>query len=141
MSFSWVDFQHDYSLIGHSSSPKKCPEFKSSIFSQIKKKRLISKKILSFWLRHHVSSTKVIIGSFALNFSHQQFIITKKLIFLGSQMAPSTKTWKIQVTKGLSSNNKTKKKKQKKSLLKQKEIFLLFWWSYQVTSINVIIVS
>ena len=47
-----------------------------------------------------------IIGSFALNFNHKQFQSDpkKKLIFLGSQMAPSTETSKIQVIKGLSSN-------------------------------------
>ena len=56
----------------------------------------------------------------------------KKLIFLGSQMAPSTKIRKFkssrvyQATKWIS--------------IKTKEI-LLFWWSHQTTSINVIIGS
>ena len=49
-------------------------------------------------MRHVVSNTNVTIGSFALNFSHQQFIRSKEEI-----------------------------KVIKKSVLKQKEIFL-FWW-------------
>ena len=56
----------------------------------------------------------------------------KKLIFLGSQMAPSTKTRKFKSSKVY--------KQQNQSVLKQKEI-LLFWWRHQTTSINVIIGS
>ena len=76
-------------------------------------------------MRHHASSTNVILGSFAFNFGHQQVIRSKEEIdtpiikvnfliliadiinfsvIIGSQMAPSTKTLKIQVIKGLSSN-------------------------------------
>ena len=76
-------------------------------------------------MRHHASSTNVIVGSFAFNFGgHHQVIRTKEEIntpikvnfliliadiinvsaIIGSQMAPSTKTSKIQVMKGLSSN-------------------------------------
>ena len=75
-------------------------------------------------MRRHASSTNVIVGSFAFNFGHQQVIRTKEEIntpikvnfliliadiinvsaIIGSQMAPSTKTSKIQVMKGLSSN-------------------------------------
>ena len=75
-------------------------------------------------MRHHASSTNVIVGSFAFNFSYHQVIRTKEEIntpikvnfliliadiinvsaIIGSQMAPSTKTSKIQVMKGLSSN-------------------------------------
>ena len=75
-------------------------------------------------MRHHASSTNVIVGSFAFNFGHQQVIRTKEGIntpikvnfliliadiinvsaIIGSQMAPSTITSKIQVMKGLSSN-------------------------------------
>ena len=66
----------------------------------------------------------MIIGSFALNFSHKDFIRSKEELItptktnfliliadvinvstiIGSQMAPSTKASKIQVIKGLSSN-------------------------------------
>ena len=75
-------------------------------------------------MRHQASSTNVIVGSFAFNFGHQQVIRPKEetntpikvncLILIaeiinvsaiiGSQMAPSTKTSKIQVMKGFSSN-------------------------------------
>ena len=75
-------------------------------------------------MRHHASSTNVILGSFAFNFGDQQVIRSKEEIntaikvnfliliadiinvsvIIGSQMAPSTKTLKIQVIKGLSSN-------------------------------------
>ena len=75
-------------------------------------------------MRHHASSTNVILGPFAFNFGHQQVIRSKEEIntpikvnflvliadiinvsvIIGSQMAPSTKTLKIQVIKGLSSN-------------------------------------
>ena len=72
-------------------------------------------------MRHHASSTNVILGSFAFNFGHQQVIRSKEEIntpikvnfliliadiinvsvIIGSQMAPSTKTLKIEVIKGL----------------------------------------
>ena len=75
-------------------------------------------------MRHHASSTNVISGSFAFNFGHQKVIRSKEEIYtpikvnfliliadiinvsviIGSQMAPSTKTLKIQVIMGLSSN-------------------------------------
>ena len=75
-------------------------------------------------MRHHATSTNVIVGSFASNFGHHQVIRTKEEIntpikvnfliliadiinvsaIIGSQMAPSTKTLKIQVMKGLSGN-------------------------------------
>ena len=75
-------------------------------------------------MRHHASSTNLIVGSFAFNFGHQEVIRPKEEIntpikvnflilradiinvsaIIGSQMAPSTKTSKIQVMKGLSSN-------------------------------------
>ena len=75
-------------------------------------------------MRHQASSTNVIVGSFAFNFGHQQVITPKEetntpikvnfliliadiinvSVIIGSQMAPSTKTLKIQVIKGLSSN-------------------------------------
>ena len=75
-------------------------------------------------MRHHASSTNLIVGSFAFNFGHQEVIRLKEEIntpikvdflilradiinvsaIIGSQMAPSTKTSKIQVMKGLSSN-------------------------------------
>ena len=75
-------------------------------------------------MRHQASSTNMIVGSFAFNFGHQQVIRTKQEIntpikvnflilmadiinvsaLIGSQMAPSTKTSKIQVMKGLLSN-------------------------------------
>ena len=58
--------------------------FKSfyAIFSNKKKETNIRKikTCFPFWLRRHVSSTNVIIGSFALNFSHQQFIRCKEEI-------------------------------------------------------------
>ena len=56
----------------------------------------------------------------------------KKLIFLGSQMAPFTKIRKF--------NHQRFIKQQNESVLKQKEIHL-FWWRHQTTSINVIIGS
>ena len=75
-------------------------------------------------MRHHASSTNVIVGSFAFNFGHHQVIRTKEEIntpikahffiliadiinvsaIISLQMAPSTKASKIQVMKGLSSN-------------------------------------
>ena len=75
-------------------------------------------------MRHHASSTNLIVGSFTFNFGHQEVIRPKEEIntpikvdflilradiinvsaIIGSQMAPSTKTSKIQVMKGLSSN-------------------------------------
>ena len=58
---------------------KKVLNFKSSIFSPTKKNQFIS-LILQFWLCHRVSSTNVVIGLFALNFSHQQFIRSKEEI-------------------------------------------------------------
>ena len=72
-------------------------------------------------MRHHASSTSVILGSFAFNSGHHQVIRSKEeintpvkvnfliliadiinvSIIIGSQMAPSTKS---QVIKGLSSD-------------------------------------
>ena len=88
-------------------SKKYVLHFKSSIFSPtttIKKNKLISKKILPFWLHHRVSSINVIIGSFPLNFNHKQFISSKKEINFLNLTDLSTETLKIQVIKGLSSN-------------------------------------
>ena len=73
-------------------------------FLQQKKSAYIP-KILPFWLHHRVSSTNVIIGLFALNFSHQQFIRSKEEInFLRFTDGSFHKNSKIQVIKGLSSN-------------------------------------
>ena len=74
-------------------------------FLQQKKKSAYIPKILPFWLHHRVSSTNVIIGLFALNFSHQQFIRSKEEInFLRFTDGSFHKNSKIQVIKGLSSN-------------------------------------
>ena len=73
------EFQRDYSLIGH-FPPKKFWILKSSLFPQTKKKETNIQKIKTYfplWLRHHVLNTNLVIGSFALNFSHQQFIRCK----------------------------------------------------------------
>ena len=78
-----------------------------------------------FWLHYHVTSINLI-ASFAFNFSQKEFIRFNEEIntpikinfliliahvinvsaIISSQMAPSTKTSKIQVIKGLSSNRK-----------------------------------
>ena len=72
-------------------------------FLQQKKKRKSTyiPKILSFWLHHRVSSTKIWLLAYSLLIS----VISswsdrkKKLIFLGSQMAPSTKIRKFKSSK------------------------------------------
>ena len=106
--------------------PSKKLNFKSPIFFSKKERNWYprNQKIPPFWLCHHVSSTNIIIRSFTLTFSHKEFIRSKEevntqanIIFLiliadainvsiiiGSQMYPSTKTSKIQIIKGLSTN-------------------------------------
>ena len=153
--FSWIDFQLDCSLVSY-SSPKKFWVLSHRYFSQKKKKKKKkkiqkNKKVLPFWLRHHVSSTNVIIASFALYyFSHKEFIRSKEEIItptkknfltliadiidvsviIRSQMAPFTKSSKTQVIK----------RSSKRISIKTNRYFL-FWWRHQATSINVIIGS
>ena len=137
---------------------KKVWNFKSSVFSQTKKSIFSNKpippknkEVLPFWLHHHVSSTNVIIGSFALYyFSHKEFITSKEEINTPAKIHFLILTAELSMV-ALSHVHrwflsqkleqvKSSKVHQKESVLKQTEFFL-FWWRHQATSINVIIDS
>ena len=123
-------------------------------FLKQKRKKPIPKKInkiLPFWLRHHVSSTNVIIGSFSLYyFSHKEFIRSKEEINTPTKINFLILTAELSmlalsyVHRWLLSQKLRKAKSsrvhQKESVLKQ-TVFCLFWWRHQATNINVIIGS
>ena len=98
-------------------------------FLQQKKLTCMQKKY--FHLRHCVSSSNVIIGSFALNFSHQQFIRSKEGInFLRFTDGSFHKNFEFKSSRAYQETKWI-------SITIKRNIF--FWWRHQTTSINLII--